>query len=616
MNEKSRSNALPVEYEIHWYKIEKVLGQGAFGITYLARDINLDRQVAIKEFMPGQVSYRDKDHSIQPINDDHKYDFENGLRRFISEARTLTKFEHPNLVRVYNVFEMNNTAYMVMNYEVGKSLQQILKSRKSLREDELMKILIPLMSGLEVMHAKGFIHRDIKPGNIFIRTDGSPVLLDFGSARQTRSERGDQAEPLTLTNFVSPGYAPIEQYSGKSDRQGPWTDIYGLGATLYKSITGNMPVAAIDRSETLVHDGKDAYLPISKLSKSEYSERFLAAIDHALAFKIQDRPKDISAWCDDLGITQDDIETLPVPEKILEKYSKSRTEIKEPVINKVRSEDTTQKISENIDSEAETKLITTSKKTAAIAAVFLLVVIILLSGGEERKTSSGEMEQIVEETETQPGISPLVDDDEFFVQEAEVPVEETAGSVEEVPAVTSDEDKINELLMLAAEDLNSLRLTTPKDNNAYDKFQQVLALDFQNEAAQQGIQLISDRYIGLAYGAMKKKELDRADRYLNKAEKITQGSEKIAAARLRLNERTEELKAADSATSDQESKDIDVAESEVINDQIDEGEASESDEGFLSSVKKWYKDNAKKNAGQEKPQTTSDKVVDSLGGSN
>ncbi len=187
MNQNSYKNALPTDYEMHWYNIEKVLGQGAFGMTYLARDKNLDRQVAIKEYMPGQFSHRNDDLTIQPTSSEQKEDFEWGLKRFISEARTLTKFEHPNLVSVFNVFEMNNTAYMVMNYEIGKSLQEILKSRKTLREDELMKILIPLMGGLEIMHEKGFIHRDIKPGNIFIRQDGNPVLLDFGSASVSSS---------------------------------------------------------------------------------------------------------------------------------------------------------------------------------------------------------------------------------------------------------------------------------------------------------------------------------------------------------------------------------------------------------------------------------------------
>ena len=308
MNDQSHSAELQHGYELHWYRVESVLGQGAFGITYLAHDVNLDRQVAIKEYLPDQFSVRNSDLTVRPTTDAHKEDFEWGLKRFISEAKILTKFEHPNLVRVFNVFEMNGTAYMVMNYEVGKSLQQILKNRKTLNETEIIKILIPLLSGLEVMHEKGFVHRDIKPGNIFIRRDGSPVLLDFGSARQTRAERGKEMseEQKTVTTLVSPGYAPIEQYGSNSRRQGPWTDIYGLGATLYKSVTGKMPLAAVDRSETIIHDKKDCYLPLSNIAKDLYTEQFLTAIDHAMAFKANERPQSVVDWRAEFDIKEED----------------------------------------------------------------------------------------------------------------------------------------------------------------------------------------------------------------------------------------------------------------------------------------------------------------------
>jgi len=237
--EKSHRNSLQPGYKLQWYEIKEILGQGGFGITYLAHDKNLDEDVAIKEFLPIEVATREGDFSIHPLSEGHKKNYEWGLDRFIKEARTLTKFKHPSIVRVRSVFKENNTAYMVMEYEYGESLQEILTRRKKLDEAELINIIIPLLGGLEIVHETGFIHRDIKPANIFIRKGGSPLLLDFGSARQALGE-----ETKTLTSLVSPGYAPFEQYYSKSDEQGPFTDIYGLGATLYRAVTGVGPMDA------------------------------------------------------------------------------------------------------------------------------------------------------------------------------------------------------------------------------------------------------------------------------------------------------------------------------------------------------------------------------------
>jgi len=180
---------LPVDYELNVYTIKSILGQGGFGITYLAHDSSLDRDVAIKEFMPQGMAARSEDYTLHSINadDDSVCTLEWGLDRFIREAKTLSKFNHPNIVRVHTVFEANNTAYMVMSYEKGVSFQEILKKEQP-SEDDLTDMIMGLLDGLEGMHAEGFIHRDIKPGNIFIRADGSALLLDFGSARQAIGE--------------------------------------------------------------------------------------------------------------------------------------------------------------------------------------------------------------------------------------------------------------------------------------------------------------------------------------------------------------------------------------------------------------------------------------------
>ncbi len=290
-------NSLKTDYKLHWYLIDKVLGQGGFGITYLAHDPNLDQYVAIKEYLPMELAIRDGDNSVYPASSANGERYRWGLERFISEARTLAKFKHPAIVRVLSVFEENNTAYMVMEYEHGESLQYVLDDRKTLDEDELMPILAPLLDGLELIHSAGFIHRDIKPANIYIREDSTPVLLDFGSARQALGE-----QTKTLTSIVSPGYAPFEQYYSKSDRQGPWTDIYSPAATMYRAISGVMPMDAIDRSEAILKAERDVFVSAGEIGSGRYSLEFMRALDHALNFSEKKRPQSIAQWRTELGL--------------------------------------------------------------------------------------------------------------------------------------------------------------------------------------------------------------------------------------------------------------------------------------------------------------------------
>ena len=594
MNDQSHPMALQAGYELHWYRVESVLGHGAFGITYLAHDINLDRQVAIKEYLPDQFSVRHSDLTVRPTTDKHKEDFEWGLKRFISEAKILTKFEHPNLVRVFNVFEMNNTAYMVMNYEVGKSLKEILKSRTTLNEPELMKILIPLLSGLEVMHEKGFIHRDIKPGNIYIRRNGSPVLLDFGSARKTRAGRGREmsAEQETVTTLVSPGYAPIEQYSSSSIRQGPWTDIYGIGATLYKSVTGKMPVAAVDRSETIVHDNKDCYLPASSLPEGKYTEQFLEAIDHAMAFKADERPQDVVEWRTEFGIVEDDIPTMVVSDYQATSSSAAAVEsdqAKEAITIKIASgsEEETEKVESDQAKEAATiKLASGSEEetekvdsiaitggskpvylqtkwlaSAAIVFVFIAFGIIKFSGEKE--------------DEMTPVVQTLPEPEQAVVEE--VPKTEEPGAL-----ALEEQTQIEELLRLAEEDIGALRLTSPNENNALNKYLSILMIDENNAEANEGIRSVSDKYISLAYGAMQSNNLAKAEKYIEKAKRIYSESDKVAPARSALQAKYAEQKIPEAES---------VAEKpSEETEQIPETEEEES-AGFWDSIKKWNEEN-------------------------
>ena len=176
--------ALPVGQVISDYRVEGVLGQGAFGITYLATDTHLERKVAIKEYYPREFAVRDGSLSIHAAGDkDDRETFTWGLTRFLEEARVLARFEHPNIISVRRFFEANGTAYLVMDYCDGESLDAIIKRDGSLGTEQLDRILFPLLDGLERIHSTNFVHRDIKPANLYIRADGSPILLDFGAAR-------------------------------------------------------------------------------------------------------------------------------------------------------------------------------------------------------------------------------------------------------------------------------------------------------------------------------------------------------------------------------------------------------------------------------------------------
>ena len=295
MPDKKYPHALQPGHELLWYRIREVLGQGSFGITYLCQDLTHHRLVAIKEYAPAYFARREDGHRMVPGSDTDASDFVRGLERFVHEAETLDRFQHSNIVRVIDVFETNNTAYMIMDYEQGESLGSVLTRQKTLSDLELCGLLLPVLDGLEAIHQAGMVHGALKPSNIYIRTDGSPLLLDFGCARQTIGLQSKNVTPLT-----SPGYAPIEQYTrGKS---GAWTDLYGLGATGYRAVMGSAPIDAVARAEAIQAEAPDPYEPLGGRTKAPYSQALLKGIDHALAFESTRRPQTVSEWREDLKL--------------------------------------------------------------------------------------------------------------------------------------------------------------------------------------------------------------------------------------------------------------------------------------------------------------------------
>ena len=275
--------ALPSGWPLNEYRIESLLGGGGFGLTYLAHDTLLDCKVAIKEFLPTDIALRGEGQRVVPRAGPAVEMFEQGLRRFLDESRALANFRHPHIVRVSRFFEANGSAYMVMDYEQGRPLNQWVRERGG-RVDRatLLAIVRPLLEGLQVIHDGGFLHRDIKPPNICIRDDGAPVLLDFGAARRYHDTEH------TLTAIVTPGFAPFEQYHSHGN-QGPWTDIYSLAAVMYWLVTGQRPIESAARVQN------DPLIPASRLADaSVYGASLLRAIDWGLEPHDSRRPRSVA----------------------------------------------------------------------------------------------------------------------------------------------------------------------------------------------------------------------------------------------------------------------------------------------------------------------------------
>ena len=271
------------------FAVERELGAGGFGVTYLALDVALGRRVAVKEYLPRDWGARNRDGAVGPRTASCASDYAWGLGRFLEEARALARFDHPHVVRVHRVFEAGGTAYLVTEFVEGPgggacSLEDELKSSGPQPEARVRAVLDALISGLELVHASDLVHRDIKPSNVMLRADGSPVLIDFGAARQAVGRQS-----RSVTSVLTPGYAPIEQYSAKG-RQGPWTDVYALGALAYVMLSGRVPD---DATERVLEDG---LAPLSSVSAQPVSGALSSAVSAALRVDDRSRPQSLGEW--------------------------------------------------------------------------------------------------------------------------------------------------------------------------------------------------------------------------------------------------------------------------------------------------------------------------------
>jgi len=270
---------LPDGTQLENYRILRVLAHGGFSFVYLAHDEN-ETPVAIKEYLPSTLALRTNGAISPNVPEEDAATFKYGMKCFFEEGRALASLSHPNVVRVLNFFRANDTVYLVMRYERGRTLQQhIVNHRGAIEEAWLRKTFAELLNGLREVHTNKLLHLDIKPGNVYVRNDGSPLLLDFGAARQTLSD-----EVRKLPPTFTPGFASPEQQQRREDL-GPWTDLYSVGATMYACLAGAPPQAASERLE------KDELVPASRAWSGRYSAELLDTIDWCLLLDPLERPQ-------------------------------------------------------------------------------------------------------------------------------------------------------------------------------------------------------------------------------------------------------------------------------------------------------------------------------------
>ncbi len=277
------NQALPEGQQLLNYRILKVLAYGGFSFVYLAHDEN-EHPVAIKEYLPATLALRAKGEISPRVSDENISTFRFGMKCFFEEGKALASLTHPNVVRVLNFFRANDTVYMVMRYERGRTLQEHIKKRGGgLPEIWIRQTFVQLLNGLREVHTNKLLHLDIKPGNIYLRNDGTPLLIDFGAVRQALTAEGTRLPPMFTPGFASP------EHHGQRENLGPWSDIYSIGASMYACLAAAGPQAADQRLE------KDRLVPARRGWAGKYSSELLDIIDWCLRLNHLERPQSVFA---------------------------------------------------------------------------------------------------------------------------------------------------------------------------------------------------------------------------------------------------------------------------------------------------------------------------------
>jgi formylglycine-generating enzyme required for sulfatase activity len=563
-------DALPDGFELRSFVIGTPLGKGGFGITYSAIHKTLGHRVAIKEYLPMEVAARDDDAtSVAPADQDYAELYDKHLLGFVDEAITLARFRHPNIVRVQDVFEANNTAYMVMDFEEGDSLERILRQGKMGTEEALLSVVHSMLDALETVHASGFIHRDIKPDNIIVRPDGTPALLDFGAARLAI---GVATRPLTV--LMTKDYGPYEQFDWGTGKQGPWTDLYAMGATLYRATSGRPPTNAFNRNRARAAGQPDPLVPLAEKAAPGFSKQFLDAIDAALAFLPEDRPQSVAKWRAQLPARPTYGPAPRIAEQQLAPATADGAVSAQPGevltgrgkwawigalggvvlasgvwaglvfsgtvggdgarLEQLQGEKQTlaaqmaQVRGDLSRSEAaakdatarmqafETQVRQSAERRAADVAILKSAEAKVIEAERERAIIESSLAEAMRQIETLSKPAPVI--------------------VETPPSVPADVQKRHDALIAKAQKaLQELRLSSPKGNNAYEFYIAALGLIDTSEAARNGLDQLVDRYLQLAEGkAAGNADCRLAGQYVRRAAALVPTSARLAGATARL----------------------------------------------------------------------------------
>lgn len=554
------TDALPQGVELEDYIIDRVLGAGGFGITYRAKDKQLDHWVAIKEYFPLELSQRDQDgRTIKsnrqglalPAESDETY-FEWGLARFLQEAQVLAHIKHPHVMRVNRYFRAHGTAYIVMEYEQGETLANILADEETLSEDNIRGLLVDVIPALAAVHENGFLHRDLKPANLYVRErNGDVVLIDFGAAR------GDvKNNTRGMTALVSEGYSPPEQYPASEEMAGPWSDVYALGAMLFHCTTGHAPPEAVSR---LLNNSLPEML---RALESRYSRALLTVIERAMALRPQDRYQSVTAMQEDLQRLSVLEETAAVATPAVDTPIPAPTAPvrAEAVATPARAPIPTQRISR--------------MPSRVVLASSLIALVVAVSGSywwsttldkELPLATSTAAQQATESVATpaQPAQSAVVStqvaverpgdtqstpqalDSGLAVPELALMAEPfaylfdqaSAASATTIPlraSVDENSSRIEAWLVQAEQRFENLKFTLPEQDSALFIYQQILTLEPDNSAAQQGIKNIAIAYAAMAGRAIDKKKYSEAKIYVERGLGLDTDNKRLIALQKRL----------------------------------------------------------------------------------